>query len=88
MSKRVAVKSGAVLLLVALVSLTVWDNAEQSLPQRGRLLLDYQTSSARTTNVNSYCPPKVDRTTLAPSSELSTAEASMKDVRSQLGVDG
>ena len=88
MSKSVAIKSGAVLLLVALVSVAVWDSAEQPLAQPNRLLASYQTSSTRSSNVNSYCPANLDRTTLAPSAEVSTALTNMNGVRSQLGVDG
>jgi hypothetical protein len=91
MSKAIAIKSAAVLLVVALLSFAVWDGAEPSIPppQQQRILaITYQTSANRTTNVNKYCPANVDRTTLAPADDATTAQTNMNGVRSQLGLDG
>ncbi len=91
MSKPTAIKSAAVLLIAALLSLALWDPADQNLPTphpQRVLAVTYQTSSNRTANVNKYCPTNVDRTTLAPAGDTSTAQTYMNGVRSQLGIDG
>lgn len=87
--KSTLIKSLALFLLAAIVSLAFWSIPQQAtIPQKARLLQNYQTSSTRTSNVNNYCPANLDRNTLAPTSDISTAQSNMNAVRSQLGIDG
>lgn len=67
MSKSKAIKSATALLVVGLLSFAVWDGPEHSLLGPQRLLpASYQTTATRTSNVNTYCPSSVDRSSLAP----------------------
>jgi hypothetical protein len=87
--KSTLIKSLSLFLLAAIVSLAVWSSPQQAtVPQKARLLQNYQTSSSRSSNVNSYCPANLDRSTLAPTADVSTAQGNMNAVRSQLGIDG
>lgn len=88
MSKSTIFKSCAVLLVLALISLAVWDNTEPLAPPKQRLLLTYQTSSTRSSNIANNCPANLDRTTLASTSDISTAQTYLNNVKSQLGIDG
>lgn len=88
MSKSNILKSCAVFLVLTVISLAVWDNTEPLAPAKQRLLLTYQTSSTRSTNIANNCPSNLDRTTLAWTSDLSTAQTYLSNVKSQLGIDG
>lgn len=88
MSKSTLLKSCAALLLLALVSLAVWDSTEPLAPPKQRLLATYQTSSTRSSNIANNCPADLNRTTLASTSDISTAQTYLSNVKSQLGVDG
>jgi hypothetical protein len=83
MSKYAAAKPVIILVAVAIISLAIWDNSPtKPLSHPTRFLSSYQTSSNRTSNVQTYCPANVDRTTLAPNSDISTAQSNMNGVRS------
>lgn len=88
MSKSTLLKACAFLLLLALLSLVVWDNTESLAPSKQRLLVSYQTSSTRSSNIANNCPASLDRSTLASTSDISTAQNYLSNVKSQLGVDG
>lgn len=88
MSKSTLLKTCALLLLLALLSLAVWDNTESLAPPKQRLLLTYQTSSTRSSNIGNNCPANLDRSTLASTSDISTAQNLLNSVKSQLGIDG
>lgn len=88
LSKSTATKSLIILLAAALLSLVIWDNSVKPISVQSRLLSPYQTSANRTSNVQTYCPANIDRNSLAPSADISTAQTNMNGVRSQLGVDG
>lgn len=90
MAKSSTVKGIVVLLLVALISLAVWDSSSETLEARKRLLPSgtYQTNSTRTNNVQSYCAAYTDRTTLATTDDISSAKTNQNTVNSALGIDG
>lgn len=91
MKKSSTLKGVAVLLLVGLVSFMTWDNSQETptiAPSSERLLQTYLTSTTRTANVAKYCVNGVDRTSLATTADISTAQTNRQAVESKLGIDG
>jgi hypothetical protein len=89
MSKSSTVKGMGVLLLVVVVSFVAWEGDEVVLETSPRLLVtSYQTNPTRTSNVQKYCPASLDRTTLATTADVSTAQTNQNNVNSALGIDG
>jgi hypothetical protein len=88
MAKSATMKGIVALLIVSLVTYAAWDNTQETQPVKERLLPSFQTSSTRTNNVQTYCPVSLDRTTLAPTADVTAAQSTRSSVESQLGIDG